>query len=226
MTKTKVLDWLAQDHGPVGLENWARTTEIAAIGGYSGVAALRISIWTAVALPVCCPAFAAAQRIARRHQNLNPQGRTMNNRFLARDAGAVTILELALAFILALPAVPALRLLFGSAFGMQEASAEQLNATAMVGLAAIVTLMAVSALMSAPLRRERSQEAEDASPARAMLLMLGFLSAQAAVLTAWVTGTGAFNPDRAMNAGLLFALTAAAAVFAFHRLARKALAAA
>lgn len=79
MTKAKILAWLAEDHGPVGFENWARFAVIAAVGGYSGVAALRISIWMAalsfalaVALPVFCLVFAAAQRIARKYQPINP----------------------------------------------------------------------------------------------------------------------------------------------------------
>lgn len=147
----------------------------------------------------------------------------MNNRFLARDAGAVSILEVALAFLISLPFVPPLAKLGRSALGMEVHTMAELSAKAWVALASIAVLMAVSVLMNLPLRRERNQAQEVAFPARTLLLMMAFLSVQATVLGAWVAAEG-FNAARAGAAGLLFALTAAAAVLAFHRLARKAMA--
>lgn len=149
----------------------------------------------------------------------------MNNRFLARDAGGVNVLELALAMTLLLPALPFLTKLLRSAAGLEMHTADQLNTAAIVGTVSIVILMAVSVLMTFPLRRERTRAAEEVLPARAMLLMMAFLSVQVTVLGAWVAAEGSFDATRAVAAGLLFALTAAAAVLAFHRLARKALAA-
>lgn len=146
----------------------------------------------------------------------------MNNRF--KDTGAVSITEAALGFLIVLPIVPAIGKLVRSAFGIEAHTMEDLGTKAMVATATMVLLMAVSTLMVRPLRQDRARAAEDALPTRTMLLMMAFLSVQSTVLGTWVTAEGPFDATRAAAAGGLFALTAAAAVLAFHRLARKALA--
>lgn len=77
MTGAKILAWLAEDHGPIGAENWARFAIVAAIGGTAGMAAIEagstaaaIFCFTlAAALPAMALGFAAAQRFARKRQS-------------------------------------------------------------------------------------------------------------------------------------------------------------